>query len=68
LVSVNPLHGIRNTNHFNIPQAKIEEEEKSCQNDTANSLVPFGGDVHNEEGLPLVRLQAHFLAVAILSK
>jgi len=29
-------------------------------------MIPFGGDVDNEEDLPLVGLQAHFLAVAIL--
>lgn len=27
---------------------------------------PFGGDVDDEEDLPLVRVQAHLLAVAIL--
>jgi len=29
-------------------------------------MIPLGGDVDNEEDLPLVGLQAHFLAVAIL--
>lgn len=29
-------------------------------------MVPFGGDVDDEEDLPLVGLQVHFLTVAIL--
>jgi len=62
---VNPLTAPRTskpsqhlTNQENTKNKFYRQSEKDS--------VPFGGDVNNKEDLPLVCLQAHFLAVAIL--
>lgn len=60
-----PAGANKNTNRFqHLRNQDTTEKEQILQR--VREMVPFGGDVDDEEDLPLVGLQVHFLTVAIL--
>jgi hypothetical protein len=62
---VNPLTAPR-TSKPSQHLTNQENTENKFYRQSGKDSVPFGGDVNNKEDLPLVGLQVHFLAVAIL--
>jgi len=63
---VNPLAASRTPTVSASSKPRHQPKKEQFYQLPGEEMIPFGGDVDNEEDLPLVGLQAHFLAVAIL--